>query len=384
MSRNFLSGKKILVTGGSGHLGSALCHTLVQTFGLAPSAIRVFYLAGTPAHSLADIDGLDLVPGNVLCFEDVRKACENVDFVFHMAASTSFDPRLKRLQWLVNVEGTRNVLEAVRQSTTVEKVCFTSTVNVLGVPNPVGCFGDFENSNPYTSRPRLHSFNSPKETLAFIEEARDDKHHQWEKQIGLGYFDSKLAAQELVEVYAKEFDVPVVSVLPGTCFGPYDFLIGNGQYLLTLYHGQMPGVLKGGFSAVHVLDVVEGHLQAVERGEPGARYIIAGRPEDNLHFIELAGVIVEILRQKFPGKKIGRPRLVWPSWLAYAAATVSEGYAMILDRPCRLSRDMVRAGSSPLFYSYAQAEREIGYRPKRTFRKAVEDMVEYYQAQGFF
>jgi farnesol dehydrogenase len=379
-----LAGKKILILGGTGFLGSNLAHHLVTNLHIVPASIRIFYLTGTPTNSLRDLPGLELFPGDILSPDDVRIACQGIDLVFHMAASTSFDPSRKRQQWLVNVEGTRNVLEAVRQSPSISKLCYTSTVNTLGVPDPAGSIGNFENSNPYTNRPRLHAFNSSDEVLAFAEDVRQGRSPRWEKRIGLGYFDSKLAAQELVQFFAGRHGLNVVSVLPGTAFGPYDFLVGNGLYLLSIYQGKMPGVLKGGISAAHVMDVVEGHVLAMESGSSGSRYIITGRAEDNLPFKDAMKIMAEVLRKHFPGKKIKTPSLVFPTWSANAAAFFPEKIAALHHRPCLLSRAAVKAGSQPLFYSYENAARDLGYEPKRTFRQGVEEMATYLKEEGLF
>lgn len=379
-----LAGKKVLILGGTGFLGSALAHHLVNDLGFDPSFIRVFYLAGTPADSISDLPGLELFPGDILDTEAVLRACEGFEFVFHMAASTTFDPSRKRRQWLINVEGTRNVLESVRRSPSIRKLCYTSTVNALGIPSPPGSIGNFESSNPYSGVPRLHAFRSTDEILAFAEDVRAGRLSRWEKRIGLGYFDSKLAAQELTRFYAGRFGLNVVSVLPGTAFGPHDLLIGNSLYLLSLYQGRMPGVLKGGISTAHVMDVVEGHVLAMESGAPGSCYIITGREEDNLRFKEAMRVMADVLRERFPGKKIRTPSFVIPTWAATAAAFFSEKLAALRRRPCLLSRAAVRAGSLPLFYTYENAARDLGYEPKRTFRRGVEEMTAYLDENGLF
>jgi nucleoside-diphosphate-sugar epimerase len=381
---SFLAGKKILITGGTGHLGSALIHHLAHGLGHDPSAIRVFYLARTPIQSLRDIPGLDFRPGNVLSFEDILGAAEGVDYVFHLAGLTTFDPRLKALQWRVNVEGTRHVLEACRRSSSVRRLCFTSTVDVLGVPDPPGGIGSFENSDPYKNQPRLHSFQSPAEILDFATEVRLGCLQGWEKRIRFGYFDSKLAAQELVHQYAREFGLDVVSALPGTVFGPYDFLIGNGIYLLRIFRRRMPGVLKGGISAMHVMDAAEGHLLVMEKARQGSRYIITGAKEDHLSLSQMTTIMSEVLKRRFPRKKIRPPAAVFPVWAADIAAYISETLAGAAHRPCALSRAAVRAGSMPLYYTYEDTARDLGYKPKRTFLQAIEEMVDYYQAENLF
>lgn len=378
------SGHKILVTGGTGHLGSALVRELAGGRRIPPRDIRVLFLEGTPTDGLADIAGLDLCPGDIRRPEDVERAARGVGFVFHLAASTSFDPRGKRTQWLVNVEGTRNVLDAAERSTTIRKVCHTSTVNVLGVPDPPGSLGDFDSADPFRSRPRLHSFAAAGEALRFADDVRAGRIARWEKRLGIGYFDSKLAAQEMVTERSRTAGLNVVSVLPGTFFGPGGPLVGNGAYLLALYRRKMPGVLGGGMSLGHVGDIVDGHLLAMERGAPGSRHIITGRREDNLHFREIMSILVETLRRRFPDRRIPLPSTVWPTPLASAAAALSEGFSSLFHGPCLLSRGLVKAGSRPLFYACEGARRDLGYVPRRSFREAAEEMCRDYDERGFF
>lgn len=378
----FFNNKKILVTGGTGHLGSALIHVLVNEKGVKPENIRVFYLKGSPTDSLNDIPGLDFVAGDVTSIKDVENACEGVNLVFHTIGLTTFDPRQKKLQWLVNMEGTRNVLNAMRNSATVEKLCYTSTVNALGVPNPVGSIGSIENSNPYTNTPQQHSFKSAEELLQFVDDVREWRSDTWVNRIGIGYYDSKLAAQELVNHYARN-GKDIVSVLPGTMFGPYDHLIGTGMYILAAYRNQMPAVLKcAGMPLAHIMDVARGHILAMEKAAPGSQYILSGKEEDNRTLKDMLNIVVDVLHEKFPDKKFRKPVLEIPYRVALAAAFVSEQYAKLFNQPMTLSRDAVRAGSNPLWYSSQKAKQELGYQPQFTFREAVSDMVDYYVKHG--
>jgi dihydroflavonol-4-reductase len=196
--------------------------------------------------------------------------------------------------------------------------------------------------------------------------------------LGIGYYDSKLAAQELVNEYVKRYKINVVSVLPGTMFGPYDQLIGTGIYLLSLYNNKMPVVLKGGLPLAHVMDVAEGHVLAMQKGVAGEQYILSGQQDDNRYLEDMCGIIAEELQQKFPHRKINAPKIIVPAWVAMVAAFFSEYYARFSNQPMLLSRDAVRPGAYPSFYSNAKAEKELGYKPTRTFRQAVEEMIDYY------
>jgi hypothetical protein len=122
----------------------------------------------------------------------------------------------------------------------------------------------------------------------------------------------------------------------------------------------------------------------MERGAPGSRHIITGRPEDNLHFREIMGILVETLRCRFPGRRIPVPSVVWPRPVASAAAVLCEGFSALSRGPCLISRGLVKAGMQPLFYSCGGAKRDIGYIPRRSFREAAEEMCRDYDERRLF
>ncbi|MGQ4873156.1 MAG: NAD-dependent epimerase/dehydratase family protein [Promethearchaeia archaeon] len=380
-----LKEKKILITGGTGFLGANIVRFLIEKENIASENIRIFYLEGTSTQALEGLSGLDMFPGNILNQESLKEACNDVNLIFHTVGNTSFEPRAKKIQWLANVEGTRNLLEVAKNSESIERICYTSTVNTLGIPHPPGSIGNLEDCNPYSSKIKLHTFNSAEEALKFAEAIHNNTApKKWWKKIGIGYHDSKLAAQELVNFYVKKYDLDIVSVLPGTFFGPYDVFIGNGLYLIRIYNNKMPGVLKGGLPLLHVDDVVRGHILAMKRGKKGERYIITGKKEDNLYQKEMAKIIAEVLQKKEPDKKIKDKFFIFPKKIAMFGATMSELYSKLFKKPCILSRAMIKVGSVLNFYSYEKAERELGYTPQKSFKEAVEDMYDYYKMHNYF
>jgi len=380
-----LSQEKILITGGTGFLGSNLAHHLVQKIKVPPQNLRIFYLNDTSTKALEDLPKLDMYPGNILDKESLRKACQDCTIIFHTVGSTTFEPRLKKIQWLINVEGTRNLLQIAKESNSIKRICYTSTVNTLGCPNPKGSIGTIETSNPYTNKPRLHTFKSPEHVLKFADSIYNGTSpKKWWKKIGIGYFDSKLAAQELVNRAVKEDNLDIVSILPGTFFGPYDIFIGTGMYLLRIYNNSMPGVLRGGgLPCLHVEDVVRGHILAVQKGKTGERYIITGEEKDNLYLIDVVKIIGKVLKEKEPKRDIRLKFIQISPFFAKIGATLVELFSKLFKKPCVLSRGMVKGGSYPSFYSYEKAKKELGYNPQKSFREAIEDMYDYYKKNNF-
>ncbi len=374
--------KRVLITGASGCLGSNLVGKLIEQ-GTDPSLITAFIPEASPLGGLEGMHGITIARGDVRDSRTIHSAIQDKEIVFHVAGSTTFDPFRREMQWLVNVEGTRNVLEGVAGANTVERVVFTSTVNTLGAPNPRGSLGN-EETSPYAPETKsIHTFSSRDEYLEFADAVHEKRvPNNWWKRIGVGYYDSKLAAHELVTRAWEENGLPVTSVLPGTFFGPRDHFIGGGTYILLVYQQRMPGFIESGSTLVHVLDVVSGHLLAALKGKPGERYIITGRENDNRFMGDILHVIAEVIEAEEPEKKLKKKWVQVKPRVAMIAAKLSEAWSRLSGAPCLLSQAMVRAGRIISFYSHEKATMQLGYSPKFSFREAVADHFRYYKEHG--
>ncbi|MHA1230305.1 MAG: NAD-dependent epimerase/dehydratase family protein [Candidatus Helarchaeota archaeon] len=376
--------KNFLIIGGAGFIGSRLTRLLIKK-GVKESNIKIVYYPNSITTTLNGLK-VKLCPSDILDKQKLANTFKDINYVFHFAGNTSMDVKKKKIQWLVNVEGTRNIMELCLEKD-IEKVVYTSTVNTLGCPYPIGSLGD-ENTSPYKSErpiigekvPKNHIFNSRDETLEFIEGARNNSIKKWWKKIKIGYFDSKLAAQELVNKLHKEEKLPVVSILPGTCFGPGDDLIGNGLYLLRVRHNAIPGYSKnGGYPLAHVDDVANGHLLGLLKGKIGERYIISGFDEDNRYMKDMLKIIVEVIREKEPDKKIKMPKIGIGKALGWFLGILCEliGYTEVLNRAS------LKASGFPSFYTSKKAINELGYKPTKTFKQAVSEMYDYYKEKNY-
>lgn len=383
MDKTDIQGKKILVTGATGHLGSNIVHYLVDKRGVKPKDIEIFYPKGTPTENLADVQGLDFREGDITDARSVKAAVEDRQLIWHVAGNTTFDPFKRQGQWLVNVEGTRNVLDVAKSAGKIEKLVYTSTVNTLGAPNPPGSIGS-ETTSPYDDTTRsVHSFETAAELIEFASKVHNGSAgDKWWKQIGIGYYDSKLAGQELVNKAFLDGGLPVVSVLPGTFFGPRDFFIGSGIYILEVYQSKLPGYIPTGFPLAHVNDVARGHVLAMENGKVGERYIISGHEDDNRYLIDMLHIIARVIATEEPTKKIKTNWKAIPIWLAMFAAKLSEAWASLTKTPCLLSTAAIKAAKPISFYSCKKASNDLGYEPVYSFEEAVYDHFQYFKEKG--
>lgn len=98
----------IFVSGATGRVGGVLSAELIKR----GHKVRTIAIPGDPNKSSTEAAGIVCHTGSLASYDDVSKAIEGVEAVFHMAAVISFQPGARDLLWDVNVAGTYNVLRA--------------------------------------------------------------------------------------------------------------------------------------------------------------------------------------------------------------------------------------------------------------------------------
>jgi NAD dependent epimerase/dehydratase len=183
-----LSGKKVLVTGAGGFIGSHVCEALLET-GAAVTAMihyssrsdygNLEFLA--PQHKAA----LQVVAGNIEDSAVVARQVKGKDVVFHLAALIAIPySYVAPISYVkTNIEGTLNVLEAARNFA-VERVIHTSTSETYGtaIYTPIDEKHPLQGQSPYSA--------------------------------------SKIGADKIAESYALSFNLPVVTIRPFNTYGP--------------------------------------------------------------------------------------------------------------------------------------------------------------------
>ncbi len=122
---------RYLVTGGAGFIGSNTVDELVRR---GDSVVVLDDLSGGKEENLAEVRSkITLVKGSITDLEAVRRACQEADFVLHLAARTSVPRSVKDPLETnrVNVDGTLNVLVAARDAK-VKRVVFAASSSAYG------------------------------------------------------------------------------------------------------------------------------------------------------------------------------------------------------------------------------------------------------------
>jgi dihydroflavonol-4-reductase len=291
---------RALVTGASGFIG----RHLVAALDAAGIEVREFDYA----------TGLD-----VLDPEAVRRAVDGCDTVFHLAAVYSYARADAALMEAVNVEGTRNVLNAAVRGP-ARRIVHTSTCATCG---PVPGRRATEHDNPPAADLRIP------------------------------YKRTKVRGERLALDAAREgHDVVVVN--PTVPVGAGDLRpTPTGKMVADVASGRARGYLaQSALNVVAVEDVASGHLHALERGRAGERYLLGG--ED----MTIRDVFASVAR----AAGLRAPRVGVPWGLAYLAAVAANAVLRPVGRePELLLLDEVRSGRLPHLFDDGKARAELGY-----------------------
>ncbi len=322
----------VLLTGASGFVGGAV--------------LRALRARGYPVRALVrDRRRLDAVPAGVAVVEGdladadaLRAAARGCGAVIHCAADyrLALEPRGAAAMIAANVGGTWQVAEAARRAG-VRRLVHCSTVGVL-------------------------AFTAAGRVLDETDVAPDPT------RLPGPYKRSKWAA-ERVALAAAGGGLEVVAVLPSTPVGGGDRRpTPTGAVIRDFCAGRLPATVATGLNWVDVEAVGRGHVDALERGRPGARYILGDR---NLWLRECLAYV---------GRIAGRPAPRWrvPLALAYGVAGASELAARWSRRPPPVPLTAVRMAAHPMFVSAARARAELGWDPGDLDR-ALADAVAWFR-----
>src|SRR5215469_3457993 len=298
---------KAFVTGSKGFLGSHVAHALAAR----GADLRLRVRATSRTENIDDI-AAERVIGDLRDVESLKRGMSGCEAVFHVAA----DYRL----WAVNgqelydsnVEGTRNVLQAARDSG-VSRVVYTSSVATMGFGN----------------NGRVTDENTP---VALGDMIGD-------------YKRSKFLAEQLV-IAAARGGQDVVVVNPTTPIGERDIKpTPTGRIVVDFLNRKFPAYVDTGLNLVDVRDCAAGHLVAMEKALPGERYILGG---ENLTLKQILDKLAAITGLPSPNIRL-------PYAVAYATGVVDTLITgAIRKREPRVTLDSVKMGRKKMFVTSAK------------------------------
>ena len=325
----------VLVTGASGFVGSAVARAALAR----GMRVRVLVRATSPRKNLELLDA-EVVVGDMRDERSMRAALRGARYLLHVAADYRLwapDPsEIER----ANLEGTEATMRAALAEG-IERVVYTSSVATLKV----------------TREGRIADETAPLTA---------------QQAIGV-YKRSKVLAERAVERMIERDRLPAVIVNPSTPIGPRDVRpTPTGRIIVEAALGKIPAFVDTGLNLVHVDDVAEGHLLALERGTIGERYILGG---ENL---PLQQMLTDI------AKEMGRkpPSITLPRWPLYPLAFGAECVAKLTKREPFVTVDGLKMSKNKMYFTSAKAEREIGYQA-RPYLDGLRDALQWFREAGY-
>ena len=326
------------VTGATGLIGSHLVLRLAEE-GMPVSALFRNENGKSEVFNLFQFYGkenlfsqVQWVKGDVDDADDMFDLTEGMHTVFHCAAIVSYHRKEATRMLEVNINGTKNVVNA----------CIENEVKHLIHVSSISALGDSKGEVIDEETPR--DFN--------------DYHSNYSK-------GKYLSEQEVWRGIQEGLDATIVN--PGVIFGPNNCTRSSGTMIARIEKG-LPALPAGGSGIVSVLDVVEVMIRAAKQAPTNERYILCA---ENIRMSELFTKIADALHVKI-GKTIAKK---WQIKLVFYMEALVE---IFTGKRATITREIIRNYEEVKLFDGSKATRAFGFEYRNTF-SSIEDTIRYYK-----
>jgi dihydroflavonol-4-reductase len=226
----------------------------------------------------------------------------------------------------------------------VRRVVYTSSAAALGVPT------------------HLRGHSSPSERHLWI-----DERHTWNYRpdfLPFGYA-KYLAEREIQRAVALGLDVVIVN--PTLIFGRCDIYRGSSSLITLVAERRVGFAPEGGLNCVHIDDVIEGHLAALEVGRTGERYLLGGQ---NVSYLQLLQTIARVTGAPEPGAVV-------PSSLLRGLIGPAKLLRPFLRLP--VAPDLLRLAGYYFYYNTRKMETGLGIAEHRPISDAIAEAFAWFR-----
>ncbi len=320
--------KKILITGGTGFLGT---HLVRQFLDAGEKNLRV--MASRVPDWMKD-SGVDAAEGSVTNQDDVAKAVKNVSAVFHLAGKVSRENEDAAAMNNIHLEGTRQVCEAAKLSG-VKTMILASSSGTIAVSEDEQIFDE--------------TFPPPLDIIS-----------RW------AYYASKYF-QERTAIQNFDGDgLRLVIMNPSLLLGPDDERLSSTKPVLDFLGRKIPYSPSGGLNFVDARDAAAAFIAALEKGRHQEKYLLGAA---NMTFHELFGRL-----ERLSG--VSAPKLKVPKKLAMSGASFISSVFTNWGKPSPVSPKEVEQAEYFWYFDSSKAQEELGFEP-RDPQETLQDTISY-------
>jgi dihydroflavonol-4-reductase len=322
------------ITGATGFIGGHVAGHLLEK----GWHVRALKRPGPLPPHIGKLD-LDWRQGDIRNFDQVCSAVAGCEVVLHVAADYRLWARNPKEIYETNVAGTVNVLRAALLNR-AERVVYTSSVGALG----------------------LKADGSPANEATPVS-IRDMVGH---------YKKSKYLAEREAEHFLAQ-GLPVVMVHPSTPVGPGDHKpTPTGKIIVDFLNGRMPAFLDTGLNLIHVSDVAEGHLLALEHARVGEKYILGNQ---DLTLSAIFALLEKVSGIPAPRFRLPYRPILFLGYLFQAVSKITGSEPLIPYEGVKMARRF-------MFFDASKAVRELGL-PQTPVEFALAEAVTWFRDHGY-
>jgi dihydroflavonol-4-reductase len=326
---------KAFLTGATGFVGSHVARALAEQ----GADLRLLVRSSSKTDNITGLRA-DVVMGDLREPHSLKKFMSGCEFVFHVAADYRLWVRDPDEMYRANVEGTRAVIEAARESG-VRRVVYCSSVATMG----------------FSETDQIVDENTPVSLADMI-----------------GHYKRSKFMAEQIALEAGRKGANVVVVNPTTPIGERDIKpTPTGRIIVDFLNRKFPAYVDTGLNLADVKEVARGHLLAMEKAMPGERYILGG---ENLTLKQILDKLAALTGLPSPKTKV--PHAVAMGFAAFDQFITGT----VLGKEPRATMEAVRMGRKKMFASSAKAERELGYKTVPV-EQALEQAIHWFQTHGY-
>lgn len=322
--------RPVLVTGGTGFLGA---HLVRQLAGAKEAPVRVL---SRGAPEWLEAVGAEHIAGSITERDDVARAVEGVERIYHLAGVVSRAGEHVREMYQVHVEGTRILCEAAREAGATT-IVLASTSGTIGASRDAGAVATEETSQPL------------------------------EVILKWPYYASKVYQESTALEHFSGDGRRLVILNPSFLLGPGDDRLSSTRVILDYLERKIPVTPGGGLSFVDVRDAALAFRAAMRHGQHGERYLLGAV---NWSFAELFERLERMT-------KIARPRFMLPE--AFASTGVKllgEMRKRWASRAPEIEPAELDMATHFWYVDSTKARRELGFAPRDPY-ETLADTVQY-------
>jgi dihydroflavonol-4-reductase len=320
--------KKILITGGTGFLGTRIVRRLLDA---GEKNLRV--MASRVPEWMTNA-GVEAVEGSVTKRDDVAQACKNVSAIFHLAGKVSRDNDDAAEMNRVHLEGTRLLCEAAKEAG-VKTMVLASSSGTIAVSETEEVFDE--------------TYSAPVDIIS-----------RW------AYYASKYY-QERTAVDNFDGDGRRLVIMnPSLLLGPGDERLSSTKPILDFLGRKIPYCPSGGLNFVDARDAAAAFITALEKGKHQEKYLLGAA---NMTFAQFFGRL-----ERLSG--VAAPSLKVPKAFAMAGSSLVSSLYKNWNKPSPIAPIEVEQAEHFWYFDSSKAFDELGFIP-RDPQETLQDTITY-------